>query len=96
MGNTSNIEAEGVTEKVLEEKKSLKKILDILETDKKNNWEELRQRIPQNEEEILRFLDNAVLEDQPTEVLVQLAQKLKDRRTKMYQTNSEEALLLEA
>lgn len=26
--------------------------------------------VPDNEEEILRFLDSAVLEDQPTEVLV--------------------------
>ena len=42
----------------------------------------------ENEEDILRFLDSAVLEDQPTEVLVQLAQKLKDRRAKIYQENN--------
>ena len=44
--------------------------------------------LPENEEDILRFLDSAVLEDQPTEVLVQLAQKLKDRRAKIYQENN--------
>lgn len=60
-------------------------MIEFLENDKKNNWEELKQRIPENEDEILRFLDTAVLEDQPTEVLVQLAQKLKERRTKLYQ-----------
>lgn len=48
-------------------------MIDILEADKRNNWEELRQQIPENEDEILRFLDTAVLEEQPTEVLVQLA-----------------------
>lgn len=40
--------------------------------------------MPENEEEILRFLDSAVLEEQPTEILVQLAQKLKERRSKLY------------
>lgn len=49
--------------------------------------------VPDNEEEILRFLDNAVLEDQPTEVLVQLAQKLKDRRSKLYTENNSGGLL---
>lgn len=43
--------------------------------------------VPENEEEILRFLDSAVLEEQPTEVLVQLAQKLKERRAKLYSDN---------
>lgn len=38
-------------------------MIQLLNADKKNNWEEMRQRIPQNEEEILKFLDNAVLED---------------------------------
>ena len=45
--------------------------------------------LPENEEDILRFLDSAVLEDQPTEVLVQLAQKLKERRAKIYQDNNQ-------
>ena len=45
-------------------------MIEFLENDKKNNWEELKARIPENEEDILRFLDNAVLEEQPTEVLV--------------------------
>ena len=37
-----------------------------------------------NEKELLKFLDDPTnnLEDQPTEVLVSLAQKLKERRTK--------------
>ena len=48
-------------------------MIDMLQADKKNNWEELKQRIPENEEEILKFLDTAVLEDQPTEILVDLA-----------------------
>ena len=47
-----------------------------------------QQHVPENEEEILRFLDSAVLEEQPTEVLVQLAQKLKERRAKLYSDNS--------
>jgi hypothetical protein len=40
-----------------------------------NAWHEAppTMHVPENEEEILRFLDSAVLEEQPTEVLVQLA-----------------------
>ena len=40
----------------------------------------------ENEEGVLQFLDdpNNQLEDQPTEVLIELAQKLKERRTKHY------------
>ena len=40
-----------------------------------------------NEEMVLEFLDDPKnsLEDQPTEVLIELAAKLKDRRTKHYQ-----------
>lgn len=46
----------------------------------------LRNNI-ENEEEILQYLDdpNNQLEDQPTEVLIELATKLKDRRTKHYE-----------
>lgn len=33
-------------------------------------------------------MDSAVLEEQPTEVLVQLAQKLKERRAKLYSDNA--------
>lgn len=40
--------------------------------------------MPQSEEEVLNYLDMASLENQPTEVLVQLADKLKDRRNKLY------------
>lgn len=60
-------------------------MIEMLQADKKNNWEELRQRIPENEEEILKFLDTAILEDQPTEILIELANKLKERRNKIYQ-----------
>ena len=47
------------------------------------NW--LRDNLD-NEEGVLQFLDdpNNQLEDQPTEVLIELAQKLKERRTKHY------------
>lgn len=40
-----------------------------------------------NEELLLEFLDdpNNNLEDQPTDVLIALAQRLKERRTKHYQ-----------
>jgi len=39
-----------------------------------------------NEDAVLEFLDNPsnMLEDQPTDVLIELAQKLKERRTKHY------------
>ena len=40
--------------------------------------------IPESEEEILKYLEKAQLENQPTEILVQLAEKLKDRRAKLY------------
>jgi hypothetical protein len=48
------------------------------------NW--LRENM-HNEEMLLEFLDdpNNNLEDQPTDVLIALAQKLKERRTKHYQ-----------
>ena len=65
--------------------------------DQLNNWDDIKNsrantnvgepQVPENEEEILRFLDSAVLEEQPTEVLVQLAQKLKERRSKLYNEN---------
>lgn len=40
-----------------------------------------------NEEGVLQFLDDPTnnLEDQPTEVLIELAQKLKERRTAHYE-----------
>ena len=46
----------------------------------------LRNNI-ENEEEILQYLDdpNNQLEDQPTDILIELASKLKDRRTKHYE-----------
>lgn len=40
--------------------------------------------LPESEEDVLNFLDMASLENQPTEVLVRLAEKLKDRRNRLY------------
>ena len=51
---------------------------------------ELGEGVPGNEEEILRFLDSTVLEEQPTEVLVKLAEKLKERRSQLYPEGKEE------
>ena len=46
-------------------------MMDLLASDKNNvNWDEIRASIPERDEDILRFLDTAVLEEQPTEVLV--------------------------
>jgi len=46
--------------------------------------QEMANELPNTDEEILRCLDSTVLEDQPTEVLIQLAEKLKERRTDIY------------
>ena len=65
------------------EKQSLKQIMNVLDNEKKNfAFDELD--IPDTEEEILKYLERAQLENQPTEILVQLAEKLKDRRSKLY------------
>jgi hypothetical protein len=41
-------------------------------------------KLPQNDQELLSFLDTAVLEELPTELLVKLAAQLKDRRGKLF------------
>ena len=41
-------------------------------------------KIPESEEEILKFLDQPHLENQPTEILYSLADKLRERRAKLY------------
>jgi len=41
-------------------------------------------KIPETEAEIMQFLEQAQLENQPTEILYQLADRLKERRTKLY------------
>ncbi len=46
--------------------------------------EDIADELPNNDEEILRCLDSTVLEDQPTEVLFKLAEKLKERRAQLY------------
>jgi len=40
--------------------------------------------LPENEEDILRFIENAVLDEQPTEMLIRLAEKLKEKRLQQY------------
>ena len=42
------------------------------------------QKVPENDQELLGFLDTAVLEDLPTDLLVKLASQLKDRRGKLF------------
>lgn len=74
------------------EETSIKTMMDIIQQDQPSananhrdpNW--LKNNL-ENEEGVLQFLDdpNNQLEDQPTEVLIELAQKLKERRTKHYQ-----------
>lgn len=57
--------------------------MNVLDNEKKNfSFDEMD--IPDTEEEILKYLERAQLENQPTEILVQLAEKLKDRRSKLY------------
>ena len=50
----------------------------------KDASEQLNMQIPETEDEIMRFLEQAQLENQPTEILYQLADRLKERRTKLY------------
>ena len=46
--------------------------------------QEQKTEIPETEEELMNFLQRAHLENQPTEILHQIAERLKDRRTKLY------------
>lgn len=57
--------------------------MNVLDNEKKNFAID-EMDIPDTEEEILKYLERAQLENQPTEILVQLAEKLKDRRSKLY------------
>ena len=50
----------------------------------KDTNEQVNVQIPETEDEIMRFLEQAQLENQPTEILYQLADRLKERRTKLY------------
>ena len=63
------------------EKNNLKHIMDVLHEDKRKEEQDrmapMMVDIPESEEEILKFLEMAQLENQPTEVLYQLADKLK-------------------
>ena len=73
---------------ISEGKTQLKQIINILEEDKirmaADEAKGQQVHIPETEEEIMAFLEQAQLENQPTEVLYQLADKLKERRTKLY------------
>jgi hypothetical protein len=63
----------------------LLQIIDLLEERKSSGENQaLTQDMPETEEEMLKFLDMASLENQPTEVLVKLAGLLKDRRNNLY------------
>ena len=64
--------------------KQLNNLVQLLEENKELTLDDIKSIIPENDEEILRFLDAAALEDQPTEILVQLAGKLKGRREKIF------------
>ena len=46
--------------------------------------------IPENDEDMIRFLDSTALEDQPTEILIKLSEKLKNRRDQLYHNEEEE------
>ena len=80
-GNESNVLQ--AARAIDQEKHSLKQIMNVLDNDKKNVLLD-EMDIPESEEEILKYLERAQLENQPTEILVQLAEKLKDRRSKLY------------
>ena len=70
------------------EKDNLKHIINVLEEDQKAMLIDKKlsefAKVPETEEEILKFLDQPHLENQPTEVLYTLAEKLRERRAKLY------------
>jgi len=68
---------------IKKEKDELKQIMNVLDHDKNQAYMNDID-MPESEEEILKFLERAQLENQPTDVLVSLAEKLKDRRSKLY------------
>lgn len=83
-------------ETVHHEKNCLQQILDVLDNDTltqlsaKNNpkanelLDQIKQSIPESDEDLLAYLNDAQLEKQPTEILMLLAERLKDRREKLY------------
>lgn len=66
------------------EREQLLQIINVLERGADEKTHASNIGMPQSEEEVLNFLDRTSLENQPTEVLVHLAEKLKDRRNKIY------------
>ena len=68
---------------IKKEKDELKQIMNVLDHDKNQAYMNDID-MPESEEEILKFLERAQLENQPTDILVSLAEKLKDRRSKLY------------
>ena len=71
----------------------IRKIIEVLEADQKeakrkgieqSDWAEIRARIPETEPEVLQYLKSISLKSQPTEVLMDLAQKLQERREVLF------------
>lgn len=79
----TNIEGIGVKAMQME-KQQLLQIINMLENGKNSETSLQAYGLPETEDDILNFLDLASLENQPTDVLVQLAEKLKERRNKLY------------
>lgn len=76
---------DGIATKAMQmEKQQLLQIINMLENGHNSEASLQQYGLPETEEEILNFLDLASLENQPTDVLVQLAEKLKERRNKLY------------
>ena len=49
-----------------------------------SDWAEIKARIPQSEPEVLKYLDSISLKNQPTDVLMQLAERLQERRINLF------------
>ena len=76
---------DGIATKAMQmEKQQLLQIINMLGNGHNSEASLQQYGLPETEEEILNFLDLASLENQPTDVLVQLAEKLKERRNKLY------------
>jgi len=63
------------------EQEQVRTMIELLEQDGRGESE---HAVPGNDQELLGFLDTAVLEDLPTDLLVKLAAQLKDRRSKLF------------
>lgn len=79
----ANIDEIGV-KAIQNEKQQLLQIINMLENGNNSEASLQPNGFAENEDDILNLLDLASLENQPTDVLVKLAEKLKERRNKMY------------